>query len=356
MNKIDLIYTGGTIGGDTREIGPISKDLSRSTFEYNIKKILPSSITNNINSIVSTSVNKLSENMQPSDWTTIAKKVDELYLNGSKGIVIAHGTDTMSYSSAAISYMLRGIKIPIVLTGSNLPLTDKNTDAIQNISDAICAAAEGTLKGVFIVFSGTKKSESIIHIGTKVRKLYRKSDNIFIFKSINHKHLGEIKSNIITTDRKVVINNKNLYNDISTKINETDYIFSDAIKEKIQFFKLFPGFDPKHIECCIDNKVQGMILELYGSGTACIEGNCSILNPLKKAKNNNIPIFAVSQNNGKIGNDIYKSEEKLNEFGVVGLGDMTPEAAIPKLMWALGNNEDTNAIKKVMQTNIFFEI
>lgn len=355
--KILIIYTGGTIGGKEQPGQVISHDLRINKF----KNVLLDKISYNIKGeniqidVVSAQVNKFSEDMFPSDWCQIASVINKAVQEDIGGIVVAHGTDTMAYTASAISYMLQGIKIPVVITGSNKPIESKDTDAIKNLEDAILFVKESNFRGIFLIFSGVIRNDSLIHLGTRVRKV-RFQENCY--ESINTMPIGKLKRSFWDTSKaKIKLINNRLLNIITEINSEKEYLFNNKIEEKISFFKIYPGFNPLLIKNTIEQKTtKGIILELYNSGTGCTMHSYSLLPAINYARENNIPVFATSQHLGVVNMDSYGSAESLKNAGVIPLKDMITEAAITKLMWVLGQTQDKEEIRKLMLTSLSGEI
>jgi len=352
VKKIKLIYTGGTIGGRQQTINSaITKDLKKPAFQKYLYEKLELKVPDT-KIEVKVTVNKLSEHMNPHDWTQIAHSIHELLQEEQDGIVVVHGTDTMVYTTAAMSYMLQGCKQPIVFTGSNIPLMDDKTDAVKNLTDAIFVSTQPKLKGVFIVFSGNERKNSIIHLGTRVKKKF--TEEFYSYESVDHTPIGIVKEKFAGKSLKIL--NSKLLDLIITLNTSRPYKFEPNLVSKVSFFKVFPSFDPSIIDYAIKNGTKGIILELYNSGTACMQGSYSLLNVLEQAQKQKIPVFATSQHYGYVDMDIYGSAENMKARDVVALRNMTSEAAIPKLMWALANNLALNDVKNCMLKNIAGEI
>lgn len=362
MRELRIIYTGGTIGGKlSLQSNIIEQDIKRVPF-INLLEKFPSlkdvlrQEKVQLSSV--TPIKKFSENVTPFDWSAIAKSVYDACLEGVEAVVVAHGTDTMSYTAAALSFMLQGVKIPVILTGSNYPMEMKKTDAIRNIQDAIKVALDKRFKGVFLVFSGVENKPSDIHLGTRVRK-----EKFFenCFKTVNTDIIGTIcRKHFWDTTEVIKIINKKLFNEV-TELNTTNnFELKNNIVDKISFFKIYPGFNPEIIDYVVDKKeTKGIILEVYNSGTACVEGKkYSILKSIERASltNNYIPVFITSQHEGKVLMDTYVSSKELKEAGAIPLKDMITESAIPKLMWALGQVDSQKEVINLMLHNISGEI
>ena len=363
MRKLKIIYTGGTIGGKRSPQGNIiEEDIKRATFINLLERKYPSlkyvlkQEKVQLSSV--TPIKKFSENIIPPDWSTIAKSVYDACSEGTEAVVIAHGTDTMTYTAAALSFMLQGVKIPVILTGSNYPMEMEKTDAIRNMCDAIKVAIDKRFKGVFLVFSGVENKPSDIHLGTRVRK-EKFYENCF--KTVNTDIIGAIRRrHFLDTTEVIKIINKKLFNEITELNTKNNFeLKNNTIIDKISFFKIYPGFNPEMIDYVVDKKeTKGIILEVYNSGTACVEGKYSILKSIEKAnsKNNYIPVFITSQHEGKVLMDTYISSKEIKEAGAIPLKDMITESAIPKLMWALGQTDSQKEVINLMLRNISGEI
>ena len=367
VRKLRILYTGGTIGGkQDSKSRIIDEDIKRTEFMdllFEKYPLLKNDLKReNIEVDSWTPIKEFSENIIPSDWKVLAKSIHESIDDGIDSIVIAHGTDTMCYTSAALSFMLQGIQIPVIITGSNFPLEKERTDAKTNMHDAIRLSFDKRFKGVFLVFSGIENQPSDIHLGCRVRKV-KFYDNCF--KSVNVKNIGKVKKKLFSKKYYIDIDNHQLFNQV-IKLNgqksyqlksKEDRIKNINIDDNISFFKVYPGFNPKLIDYVINNeKTKGIILELYNSGTGCVRSRYSLLKSLENAKCKDIPVFVTSQHDGSVIMNTYISSEKLKEVGAVPLKDLITDAAIPKLMWVLGQTNSKNKVIELMLTNICGEM
>lgn len=352
MKKIHLIYTGGTIGGE-KGAGIISDNLAPKKFVNALNENIPSSMKK-IQLSYTTPVKKMSENFKPNDWLSISKEINKIITTDKNvnGIVIAHGTDTLAYTSAALSFLVQGTPIPIILTGANKPILEKNTDAIQNMKDAIFLACKENMDGIFVSFSGIKDKGSTVYLGCRIRKAKFVGNNFFC---PNCKPIGKI-TNTLGKEKFSIINKELL--DFVIKVNrDKKFEVFGEIDSRIAFFKVYPGFNPLYINTAINNNIHGIILELYNSGTACVEdGANSILNSIESATKKKIPVFITSQQIGRVEMDTYETSTKIKNVGGVPLKDMISETAITKLMWVLKQNQDYDEVKKIMLENIAGEI
>jgi L-asparaginase type I len=358
MPKLRIIYTGGTIGGKPGSMGEIKVDIKWKRFIELLYKKYPSLKRDlerkNVELSHDAPIREFSENIIPSDWTKIAKSVDNAIKERIDSIVIAHGTDTMCYTSAALSFMLQGIKIPVVLTGSSIPLEMEGTDAVTNMHDAIRVALDKQFKGIFLVFSGIINQPSDIHLGCRVRKV-KFYDNCF--ESVNVDVIGKFKKGFLFKMLRMKIVNRQLLDHVVEINDKKDYQLKNNINDNVSFFKVYPGFNPKLIDYVIKEKgTNGIILELYNSGTGCIKNKYSLLKSLENAKSKNIPVFITSQQKGSITMDLYNSSAELKKHGAVPLNSMITEVAIPKLMWVLGQTSSKEEVIELMLTNICGEM
>jgi L-asparaginase len=260
----------------------------------------------------------------------------------------------MCYTSAALSFMLQGIKIPVVLTGSSIPLEMEGTDAVTNMHDAIRVALDKQFKGIFLVFSGINNQPSDIHLGCRVRKV-KFHDNCF--ESVNVDVIGKFKKGFLFKKLMMKIVNRQLLDHVIEINDKKDYQLKNNINDNVSFFKVYPGFNPKLIDYVIKEKgTNGIILELYNSGTGCIKNKYSLLKSLENAKSKNIPVFVTSQQEGSVTMDSYGSSIEIEKRGAVPLKSMITEAAIPKLMWVLGQTSSKEEVIALMLANICGEM
>jgi len=349
MRNVCLIYTGGTIGGLCKKgSNSLRYDASIDKFRDELRNRLPW-WTYNITWDCQSPFRLLSEDIIPEDWLKIAFSVDAAIKSGYKGIIIAHGTDTMAYSAAAISLMIQNPPIPIVFTGANKSLFTKNTDAVQNISHALLFASQQNVSGHFLSFAGTTRGRSIILSSTNFRKDAKRED---CFQPAYIPPIGFIKHPFSLTRLKPVIVS-NLLNQVKL---EKNYTLKIGIDPAVAIFELYPGFKPIIIDNVVKQGVKGVILSGYGSGTVCSRGKFSIISAVKRLINNKIPVFVVSQHYGNISLENYGSSAGLQKIGAIGLINMTKEVAVAKLMWVLSQVSDFSEVCNLMTSPIANEL
>lgn len=343
--KITLIYTGGTIGVSGKIRGDILKSEGTGEVLHQILLDEHPEIKDDYDLSFKRHISLLSENIVPYDWEKIANSIAVEIDEGVDGIVVAHGTDSLPYTTAAVSFMLSDIPIPVVFTGSLVPPDKKGTDAIQNLYDSILFSAKSQLAGVYAVFKAGSNSRKIF-FGTRLLPISPYSK---YFYSIDHKYVGMIKKGALEISSTRYPKRHRLIGKVTR---------NTKIDPNVAFFKIFPGFDPGCIEQAFEHGAKGIILDLFHSGTACTRNGTYSdysLIPIIKKLEKKVLIFGIPLSISKNGG-IYSSTNKLLESGLIPLKTMSSESAIVKLMWVLGHQENREQIVKEMNSNIAGEI
>ncbi len=330
MKNILIISTGGTIASSLGENGLKP--------EHDVDTLINFlAIPEHKYHITGRSIMKIdSSNMTPYDWVKIAKEIYSDYENYD-GFIITHGTDTMAYTSSALTYMLEGIDKPVILTGSQYPICKEHTDAIQNLSDAVIFAAEN-LAGIFIVFDGK------LITGTHAVKV--KTHSYDAFKSINFPYIAHIKHGSIMYRQFVV---DNFYQ------NGSKLSLHNNIDENICLIKLFPGIN-SHIFECVKKHYKAVIIESFGIGGVPFD-RVDIVSEVIKLLDAGVIILMTTQclQEG-VNFNIYEVGLKLPLHKLIYANDMTTEASTAKLMCAMGRFNNFDDIKKYIETPIQFDI
>lgn len=325
MKKILVIATGGTIASVKGKEGLTPAVAASKLLEY------VSEVKNYCNIDAFQILNIDSTNMQPKYWVKIANYIENNYDNYD-GFVITHGTDTMAYTSAALSYMLQNLNKPVVITGAQRPISEKDTDGVKNLIDAIMFSLED-VGGVFVVFDGK------VILGTRATKLRTRSYNAF--ESINYPYVAIIEGK----------NVKYIKEDVLKKSNENPR-FITTICPNVFLLKLIPGLDPDILDY-IKDRYEGLIIESYGSGGIPFEEDKNLLPKLKVLVDSGIAVVVTTQVILE-GSDLslYEVGQKALKTPVIPAFDMTREAAVVKLMWALGQTKELNKVKEIFLTPI----
>lgn len=323
--NILLIATGGTIASKKTEEGLAPQINSDELLGYvpEIKEFC------NVDTLQLLNID--STNIQPEHWVLMTETIEKNY-DKYDGFVISHGTDTMSYTSAALSYLMQNLDKPVIITGAQKPINADITDAKKNLLDSFRFAAEKDVSGVYLVFDG----KAIV--GTRARKI--KSKSYSAFESINFPVAAIIDDNRIT---KYIRNEK----------NSTGVKFFKNIYPSIFLLKLAPGMEPDVLDY-IGEKYEGVVIESYGVGGLPFQDKRNFLEKLGNLTENGKIIVIATQVMFE-GSDmgIYEvGVRALKKFKVLQAYDMTIEAAITKLMWIMSITRDFDEIKNMFYTRI----
>ena len=330
LPKISILGTGGTIASRIDyKTGAVNPAFSAEELYSIIPEL---SAYANINTELISNI--ASEQMNPENWKNMAEKIIEKISDGNQGIVIGHGTDTMAYTSAALSFALVNCPIPVIITGAQRSTDRPSSDASLNMISSVIVASENRLNGIYLAMhSSIEDNEVSIHGGTRVRKNHTSRRDAF--QSIGVEPIA------IVNQGNVTINNE--FND-----NRDKFTPKINFDENVSLLKFHPGFNPKIIDTIIDSGAKGIILE--GTGLGHVNSKCN--NAIKKAINKGMFVGMTSQClNGRIKMTVYSAGRDLLKLGVVPLEDMLPESALVKLMWAYGNYKDEE-IQDIMTANI----
>jgi L-asparaginase len=320
MKKILLLATGGTIASVEGNEGLVPGLSAEELLHY-----LPNSLQNiEIDSKILMNID--STNMQPEHWVDIANAIFTHY-DHYDGFVITHGTDTLAYTSAALSYMLQDLGKPVVLTGSQVPISFKKTDAKKNVTDALRFACED-IGGVFIVFDGR------VIIGTRAVKMRTKSYDAF--ESVNHPYVANVNEKEVKYHWKPTATGN--VPSLNTKLCTDVFLM-----------KLYPGTKPEIFDS-LKNLYKGIIIESFGNGGLPFEGR-NLLLKIQELTEAGIAVVITTQCLEE-GEDLllYEVGRKVAQHHVILSGDMNTEAIVAKLMWALGQTNKLEEVKEIIET------
>ena len=335
LPKILLLSTGGTIASTVDyRTGAVTPALTAADLNDTVPEI--SEIANVDAEVL---FSEYSENLQPKHWIETAKKINGLVDSDYKGIIIAHGTDTMHYTSAFLSFALSGFPIPIILVGSQRSSDRPSSDAAVNLLAAIRFAVNVDTNGVFIVMHHNDTDDAIAcHFGTRVRKNHTSKRSAF---------------ETIGNNPAFVINNDKIMNNLEKEFfTKKEFEPKLKIDTKVALVKYHPGYDPKQIENLIESGYKAIIFEGTGLGHV----GKTMYNSIKKANESGLFLGMTSQCiDGRVRMTVYESGRDLMDLGIIPLNDIIPEVALVKTMWALGNSENIDDVKKLMLENIASE-
>ena len=331
LPKILLLSTGGTIASKVDyRTGAVTPALSATELYEAVPEIAKIA---NVDAEVLFS--EYSENLQPEHWLEIAKKIDSVVDSDYAGIIIAHGTDTMHYSSAFLSFALSGFKKPITLVGSQRSSDRPSSDAALNLIAATKFVVNTKSKGVFVVMHQNESDDAIAcHLGTRVRK--------------NHTSKRSAFQTVGSEPAFVMYENEILENMKNTFFKENEYNPRINLDTKVALIKYHPGFNPEIIDSLIKLEYRGIIFEGTGLGHV----GRTMYDSIKKAKENGILLGMTSQCiDGRVSMTVYESGRDLLDMGIIPLENMIPEVALVKAMWVLGNCNSDDDIKNMMLEN-----
>ena len=277
--------------------------------------------------------------MQPEHWLKIAEKLDSISNSDYAGIIIAHGTDTMHYTSSFLSFALSGFPIPIALVGSQRSSDRPSSDAALNLIAATKFLTESNVKGVFVVMHNNTSDETVVcHKGTRVRKNHTSKRGAF-------ETMGDDPAFIIT-ENKI---EKNIDEDF---FKNTKYEPKLRLDTKVSLVKYHPGYDPKQVENLTKLGFKAIIFEGTGLGHV----GKTMYNVIKDAREQGIFLGMTSQClDGSVRMTVYDSGRDLLDLGIIPLENMISETALVKAMWSLGNSSNIEEMKSLMLKNIASE-
>ncbi|MGF1471628.1 MAG: asparaginase [Rubrobacteraceae bacterium] len=328
-SPIGLVVTGGTIGSEVvgeevrlrRGDGPppeldfLSPD-EGSGFEV----VRP--------------LQKLSENIVPADWVTIADAIVALAESCAlSGMVVLHGTDTAPYTAAALSFLTSDLEVPVVLTGSNIPATAPDSDAPTNVRDAIIAAGHLD-RGTHLSFSGTPGEPSLVFSGTDVRKVAATGQ---AFASVKGWPVASV------ADERFVRGTG-----LAAPPKPGGY--PRRVDDRVLGVTLYPGIDLRALaEAAIRGGMRGIVVELYATGTGpTVDGGSSLPDFIRRCNDHGVVVVTTASKLPAGRASVYETFADIRDAGAIFDGRLIFEAAVAKLMWASAQSRSVEQVKRLM--------
>jgi glutamyl-tRNA(Gln) amidotransferase subunit D len=333
LPRVSIVSTGGTIAS---RVDYITGGVHAAISSRDLLSIVPE-----LSDIAAVDADILysvfSENIDSDHWSGMARMIAKKIGDGADGLVITHGTDTMGYSAAALSFALRSLPVPVILVGSQRSSDRPSSDAATNLVGAVTAAAHAPFAEVVLGMHETTSDTSIVfHRGTKVRKCHTSAR--YAFRSVNSEPLARL------ADGKIEMLTKEYH-----ARGERELEIRDRFERKASLVKFHPSFDPKIIDWLVDDGYRGIILEGTGLGHVSI----GLYGSIERAVTDGVYVGMTSQCIwGRTDMDVYTTGRELQRMGVEPLGDMLPETALVKLMWGLGQSDKIDKVMELMRLNI----
>jgi len=339
--KLSLISTGGTIVSKVEyETGAVKPALTaQELFE-----LVPELFDEVAELEVVELFRLLSEDLTPDHWGIIASEVAKKIRSGADGVIVAHGTDTMSYTAAALAFALRNLPCPVMLVGAQRSSDRPSTDSVLNLRACPIIASNAPFGEVVVVMHGSISDNYVLaHLDVKVRKMHTSRRDAF--QSVNDIPLAKV----VFPDRKfMIINNRFL-----PRSKPEEFDVKARFSNKVSLIKAYPGFDCEIIDYLVDKGYEGIVIE--GTGLGHIRSEC--IGSIKRACEEGLVIVMTSQTLfGRVNMKVYTNGRKLLLAGVLPGSDMLPEVAYVKLSWLLANIPDRDEVKKLMLQNMVNEI
>ena len=332
-HKILLIATGGTIASTQSERG-LTPSLDASSLMGSLMSRHPDT-----DFPLSNLLRMDSSNIQPEHWQAIAREAYGALTgpDASDGVIVTHGTDTMAYTASALAFMLRNLKAPVVVTGSQIPLEEPISDAPHNMQTAI-EAVKRRIAGVSVSFGGQLINATRAHKASSTR--------LTAFESVNVPPMARVTAN-----------------GLEVRLSSTGFVdetaetrLEDALCTDVMLLKLIPGTKPELLSALPGLGYRGLVLEAFGLGGMHSPGR-DLVERVRWLRAQGLSVVVCTQClAGGVDLSVYAVGRQLYDAGVIGARDMTTEAVVTKLMWALGRTRDPLEVEAIFRTNYAGEI
>jgi glutamyl-tRNA(Gln) amidotransferase subunit D len=287
-----------------------------------------------------------SENLEPSHWEVMAKKVAEVVASGVSGVILTMGTDTMGYAAAAMSFALLGIPIPLFLVGSQRSSDRPSSDAFLNLIGAATMAVQADLSGVYVVMHADSSDERLaVHSGTRVRKDHTSARDAF--ESIGIPPIGYWSREGLILDRTAPPRRRD---EARSSFSLSSFVPRPTFDPRVALVKFFPAMSMEYLTATLDSGLHGVILE--GTGLGHINRkNIAVVKRFIDEKGGLVCMTSQCLW-GRVDMRVYDTGRDLLRAGVIPLEDMLPETALVKMMWALANSASSDEAARLMEADL----
>jgi len=334
--KVSIISTGGTIASKVDyRTGAVQPALDAEDLYSVVPELAEIA---NVEARVVSSI--FSENIGPKQWSSIATSIAQEINRGIEGVVVAHGTDTLGYSAAALSFALNKPPVPVVLVGSQRSSDRPSSDAATNLMASTAIAAKAPFAEVVVAMHDWISDQRIaVHRATKVRKCHTSRRDAF--ESVNSSPLAYYD----LLEHSIALNS----DELEKRRKDENWSIKPQFDSNVILLKFYPGMSVGIIDWAIASGYKGIVLE--GSGLGHVSE--TLFPAIERAIKDGIVVVMCSQCIwGRVHMNVYSAGRDLLRIGVVPLGDMLAETALVKMMWAFGNEHETDKVKKIMATNL----
>jgi glutamyl-tRNA(Gln) amidotransferase subunit D len=284
-----------------------------------------------------------SENLEPSHWEAIAKRVSEVVVKGASGVIVTMGTDTMGYTAAALGFALRGLPVPLFVVGSQRSSDRPSSDAFLNLIGAATMAVQADFSGVYVVMHADSSDERLaVHLATRVRKNHTSARDAFESMGVEPVAYWSRQGTEVTAREAP-----------PPRGEGGSFTAKPKFDPRVALVKFYPSMSTGYLGALLGSGMRGVVIE--GTGLGHI--NSKNIELVKGFVGGGGVVCMTSQCLwGRVDMDVYDTGRDLLKAGVVPLEDMLPETALAKLMWALANSKSTGEAESIMQENLAGEV
>jgi len=333
LPKVSIISTGGTIAS---RVDYVTGGVYAAMSSRDLLSIVPElADIAQIEADILYSV--FSENINSDHWEGMAKRVTEKIRQGADGVVITHGTDTMGYSTAALTLAIQNLPVPVIFVGSQRSSDRPSSDSATNLVAVVNAASHAPFAEVVLgMHEGTSDDSIIFHPGAKVRKCH--SSARYAFQTVNASPVARFR------DGKI-----EMITEHYRPRQDSEPVIMNKFEKKVALVKFHPGFNPIIIDTLTDAGFRGIVFEGTGLGHV----SETLYDAIGRAGKAGVLLGMTSQCIwGRVNMNVYSMGRELTRRGVEPLDDMLPETALVKMMWSLGNTGTAEEAKRLLKTNV----